>query len=125
MPKEFQRTQRIDEMLQREIAVLLKTQIRDPRFNAQLTVTAVSVAPNLESAKVYVSFLEEDQKIIASNLKILNHAAKHLRFLLAKKIKMRVIPQLRFIYDESVTYGSRLSQLIDSISLPDDDTEQG
>lgn len=125
MPKEFQRTQRIDEMMQREIAVLLQNEIRDPRFTAKITVSAVSVAPNLESAKVYVTFLEEDSKIIAENLKILNRAAKHLRFMLAKKIKMRIIPQLHFIYDDSVLYGSRLSQLIDSVSLRDDDTEQG
>lgn len=125
MPKEFQRTQRIDEMMQREIAILLQNEIRDPRFTAKITVSAVSVAPNLENAKVYVTFLEEDSKVIAENLKILNKAAKHLRFILAKKIKMRIIPQLRFIYDDSVLYGSRLSQLIDSVPLRDDDTEQG
>jgi ribosome-binding factor A len=126
MPKEFKRTQRIEEVMQREIALLLQTQIRDPRFTTKVTVSAVSVAPNLENAKIYVTFLEEDQEKILANLKILNHAAKHLRFLLAKIIKMRIIPQLRFVYDESVTYGSRLTQLIDKLEpTPKDDGEQG
>ena len=65
-------------------------------------------------AKIYVTQLDATPEAIKNNIKILNHAAGYFRSELGQRIKLRIIPQLKFIYDESVSHGAYLSGLIDS-----------
>jgi ribosome-binding factor A len=118
MPKEFKRTDRLGELLQRELAVLIQKEIKDPRLGL-VTVNAVQVTRDLAYAKVYVTFLVDDNQI-PENLEILNNAASFLRTVLAKQIKVRTIPQLQFVYDASVREGSKLSSLIDAVIAKDE-----
>lgn len=114
MPKEFSRTQRISELLQRELADIIRRELDAPSLG-MITVSAVDVTPDLKLAKVYVTSLnaQQDHKHICLQL---NESAGNLRHHLSQRIRnMRHTPRLQFFYDESIEYGSRLSALIDSV----------
>jgi ribosome-binding factor A len=111
---QYKRTDRISDVLQREIADLIQRKVKDPRLIGMITVSAVDVSRDLSYAKVYVTQLNNDPAAIKNNLKILNHAASYLRSELGQRIKLRITPQLKFIYDESISRGVYLSGLIDS-----------
>src|SRR4051794_4821579 len=110
MPKEYNRTDRVAELIQRELAILIQREVHDPKVGI-ITITAVKVASDLSFAKVYITQLD-DNKPIEQTLKVLNKLTKFLRFRLANTIELRIIPQLRFIYDASISEGNRLASLI-------------
>lgn len=122
MANTFSRTDRIAGVMQRELTQLIKQEVKDPRLPKLITISAVKVSKDLSHAKVYFTVFNDDAKLAAS---ILNAAASYLRTHLAKIMTMRTVPQLHFIYDESVEYGKRLSRLIDEVndSTPDDSKE--
>ena len=105
------RARRVGEQLQRELAGLIQRELNDPRVQ-WVTVSAVKVARDFAHAKVYVTVLNESERL-APALAALEHAAGFLRHELGRRMRMRVIPQLHFVYDESVERGTRLSKLID------------
>ncbi len=121
MPKDTGRTRRIAELLQRELAELMRRELNDPRI-VQLTLTSVDVSPNLSHAKVYVTQLSGIEHA-PETLKVLNKAAGFLRHGLKNRVKLRIIPQLRFLYDESVEKGAAISSLIDRALAQDRDNE--
>ena len=112
MPKEFARTDRIGELMQRELSKLIKREIKDPRVGI-LTISQVRVTRDLAHANVYVSMLAKSEDEILEAIAVLNKVAGFLRFNLAKIVNLRKMPELHFIFDESVTHGPRLSGLID------------
>lgn len=111
MPKVYSRTQRVGDMIQREVAQLIQCDIKDPRVG-MVTVLAVDVSRDLSHAKVYISTLGEEAEG-HEVVKVLNHAAGFLRCQLANNVKLRITPQLHFIYDNSITRGRKLTDLID------------
>jgi len=114
MPREFTRNDRVSDALQRELAELIRDEVRDPRLT-MVNILAVEVNRDLSNAKVYVSFVgtdSEDESKEAAG--VLNGAAGFLRSLLAKRMQMRTTPRLHFIYDPSSKRGQDLSALIDS-----------
>lgn len=117
MAKEFSRTDRISSQIQRELAQYIRQDVKDPRLGI-VTVSAVEVSRDLSHAKVYVTTLDGIEKMVET-LSILNGAAKHLRHLLGQNIKLRSLPQLHFVYDESVERGANLSALIDAALAQD------
>ena len=110
MPKEFSRTRRVGEQMQRELAQLIQREIKDPRVG-MVTVSGVNVSRDLSAAKVYVSVL--DDKTIEEVMAVLQKAAGFLRHELAKSMSLRTVPSLKFCYDDSIERGNRLSRLID------------
>lgn len=110
MGQNFKRTDRVAEMIQRKLAQIIPLEVKDPRLSSFVTISAVKVAADLGHAKVYFTVLNDDKKLVES---ILNAAASYLRSALARSIKLRTVPQLHFVYDESIEYGQRLSRLID------------
>lgn len=110
MSQNFKRTDRIAEMIQRKLAQIIPQEVKDPRLQGIITISAVKVAADLGHAKIYFTVLNDNKQLVAS---ILNAAASYLRTALARSITLRTIPQLHFIYDESIEYGQRLSRLID------------
>lgn len=115
------RTHRVAELLQQSLAQMLLQDMSDDRFRL-VTVTNVVMSPDLSYAKAYVSVLMDDQEKIKQTVQALNRAAKGLRYQLAKEVKLRIMPELRFEYDESTAYGFRISGLIDeAIKKIDDD----
>lgn len=122
MPKEYQRTERLAELIQRELAKLLLEELRDPRLNL-VTITRVEVSRDLSHAKVFVTQHKEEQ-VILETVKILNKTVKHLRHCLAQSLKLRVTPQLRFIYDASIEKSARLAALIDAALTSDNERKK-
>ena len=123
MTSDFKRTDRIAEMIQRKLAQVIQQEIKDPRLPKLITISAVKVARDLSHAKVYFTVFNGDQVVVAS---LLNTAASYLRSVLAKSTTLRTVPQLHFIYDESIEYAKRLSRLIDDANdtAADDDEDQ-
>ena len=112
MPREYSRTLRVAEQIQRELADLIRLEVKDPRIG-MVTLTDVEVSADYAHAKVFFTTLGSPDHIAAATGG-LNHAAGFLRNELSHRIKLRSIPQLHFTYDESVARGVRLSQLIDA-----------
>lgn len=116
MPYEFKRTDRIADQMQRDLAELLRSSIKDPRVG-MVTVNQVEVSKDLGYANVYVTLLTMDDldansPEVKETIKVLNGAAGFLRSELSRMIKLRTIPQLRFHFDASVKRGRELDQLI-------------
>jgi ribosome-binding factor A len=89
-----------------------------------VTVSHVDVTTDLAHAKVYVSVFNEDD--IVESIKILNKAGGYLRHQLGRNLRLRTIPELRFVYDKSISHGTRLSALIDAaVSTDMKNKEQG
>jgi ribosome-binding factor A len=110
MPREFPRTRRVGEQIQRELAGLLQEELKDPRLG-MISVSGVEVSRDLAHARVYISVLGGEETV-SETIKVLNKAAGFLRHQLGQRMRIRVIPQLRFIYDESLAEGARMDALI-------------
>jgi ribosome-binding factor A len=105
------RPEKLGDLIQRELSDLLQRELRDPRV-AMVTITAVDVSPDLSHAKVLFTIFEKAR--LAETLVGLKRSAGFLRSQLARRIKLYTTPELRFVYDESVERGDRLSRLIES-----------
>ncbi|AMO78790.1 MULTISPECIES: 30S ribosome-binding factor RbfA [Pseudomonas] len=114
MAKEYSRTQRIGDQMQRELALLIQREVKDPRLGL-VTITGVDVARDLSHAKVFITVMGQDDnaELIKQNVSILNDAAGFLRMHLGKAMKLRSVPQLHFSYDASIRRGAELSALIE------------
>ena len=116
MAREFKRTDRIADQIQRDLAMLIQREIKDPRLG-MVTVSYVKVSKDLGYADTYVTVMplgnQDEAKVTPESLAVLNKAAGFLRKELARGIKLRVMPQLRFHFDESVDRGRRLHSLIE------------
>lgn len=133
MAREFSRTDRIGDQIQKDLASLIRTEMKDPRVG-MVTINDVNVARDLGYADVYITLLtleenDANSESVKQTLKALNSAAGFLRSQLGKMIKLRTIPQLRFHYDSSVGHGRKLDALItqarkkDSASSPEESSD--
>lgn len=104
------RSVRIAEQIQRELAFLIRQEVRDPRVGL-VTVTEVEVSRDLAHAKVFISSLEESDKL-AESVKSLNGAGHYLRRLLGDHLKLRAVPGLQFVADVQTREAVRISALI-------------
>jgi ribosome-binding factor A len=109
MPKDFSRTRRIGLQIQRDLADLIRSSIKDPRVG-MVSVNAVKVSADLSHAKVYITTLSDERDV---TLEILKKAAGFLRHELAQLMSIRTVPQLHFLYDTSIEEGARLTSLIE------------
>lgn len=112
MPRDFSRTLRVAEQIQRDLAELIRLEVKDPRVG-MITLTGVEVTSDYAHAKVFFTLLGDNRRVEEAT-QGLNRAAGFLRRELGLRIKLRGIPELHFIHDESVERGARLSQLIDA-----------
>ncbi len=111
----FARTERVGQQIQREIAELIRLEINDPRVRL-VTITGVEVAGDYSHAKVFFTRLDGKHTEAQEGL---DRAAGFLRKQLARSLKLRIMPQLHFVFDSSVERGSHLSQLIDQAIASD------
>ncbi len=105
--------ERINHMIMEEVSKILMLEVKDERFKF-VTVTDCDTSNDLSYCKVYVTVLEQEKK--DETLKALNNASGFIRGELAKRIEIRNIPELKFIYDESVFYGEKIDKIIDEIN---------
>ncbi|MDP4529824.1 30S ribosome-binding factor RbfA [Alkalimonas delamerensis] len=118
--KEFSRVDRLSQQLQKELAVILQREIKDPRLHTMITVSQVDVSRDLSYAKIYVTFLGLAEDKIKDNLKILNDAKGFIRSLIGKRIQTRIVPQVQFYYDSTLDEGIRLTALVESARRADE-----
>jgi len=118
MAREFSRSRRIAEQIQRELADLLRTEVKDPRVE-RVTVSEVKVSRDLSHAQVYVTVLGGDAEAVTAAVEALNGAAGFLRRALSRQMRLRRVPQPHFVEDPSFDTGARLSRLIDEAVAED------
>jgi ribosome-binding factor A len=126
MAKEFSRTRRVADQIQRNLAELIQKELGDPRVG-MVTVTGVEVTHEFERARIYFTVLGKtlaDKEQIDITTEVLNKAAGYLRSALAKRLKLRTTPQLLFVYDSSMEKGNRLSDLIKQAAKPAAEDDQ-
>lgn len=126
MARDFARTDRVAQEIQKEVAMIIQREVKDPRLG-MVTVNAVEVTRDLAYAKIFVTFFTLEGQNVDQSAEILNEAAGYIRTLLAKRIKARIMPELRFVYDKSMVEGVRMSSLVDKAVASDkhlDDTEK-
>lgn len=115
--------QRLADQIQREIAVLIR-QLKDPRLG-MVTVSAVKVSKDMGYADIYVTVLSKELETdYAPSLAVLNNAANFLRAALGKSLQIRMIPRLRFHYDQIVVNGNRMAELIHHALSEDQKNQQ-
>lgn len=111
--RRFDRTARVADLIQKSLAKILLQDMADPRFRL-VTVTSVEVSRDLSYAKVYVTVLMDGEDKIKDVIRDLNSEAKSIRYNLAQDVLLRVVPELKFVFDESTAHGFHISSLIDS-----------
>ncbi|WP_083172489.1 30S ribosome-binding factor RbfA [secondary endosymbiont of Trabutina mannipara] len=112
MAKEYSRIQRVSQEIKKNTAIILQREIQDPRIKIT-TVSYVKVSRDLASAKIFVTFLNnEHPEQVKHNIRILQGAAYKVRSLLGKAMYLRIVPELHFIYDNSLLEGIRISKLV-------------
>ena len=122
--REFSRTDRVAQQIQKEIAVILQREIKDPRLGF-VTVSAVEVSRDLSYAKIFVTVLNtSDEDKTKQSVQILNDATGYIRSILGKRIRARIMPELRFVVDTSLLEGMRISNLVDSV-IREDNAKRG
>ena len=119
MRKNSMKNMRINEEVHRELSNIIRSEIKDPRINPMTSVVAVEVAPDLKSAKAYISVLG-DEKSQKDTLAGLTSAEGYIRRELAKSVNLRNTPQIRFIMDQSIEYGVNTSKMIDDVCEQDE-----
>ena len=112
------RSERTGELIKHEISRLLEREVNDPRLTGLISVTEVSLSPDLKHAKVFVSALQNENR--KEMLEGFNTASGFLRRELASHLKLRYVPKLSFYYDDSIERGTKLLKLIGDL----DDTKQ-
>ena len=117
MKRHSQRAQRVGDQIQRELAELLREEVKDPRVG-RVTVTGVEVSPDLSHARVFVTHLA-GREHAGEAVQALQHTAGFLRTELSHRLKLYSVPQLHFAYDDSIESGMKLSQLIDDAIAED------
>ncbi len=117
MKKNSLKNTRINGEVQRVLAEVIRSGIKDPRIAPMTSVTAVEVAPDLKSCKAWISVLG-DEKAVSDTLAGLASAEGYIRSRLASEINLRNTPQIRFIMDQSIAYGVAMAKKIDEVNRP-------
>jgi ribosome-binding factor A len=115
MKRGYDRTERVADLIQKALAQIMLQEMNGERFRL-VTITGVAVSRDLSYAKVYVSMLVDEPEQIKAVVAELNQLAKSLRYQLARAVKLRIAPELKFVYDESTAYGFKINTLINQAS---------
>lgn len=110
MPKNENRLNRIDEELKKEISNIISFELKNPDATGLISVTKVKVTPDLKYAKVYVSLL--NSKSEEKTMEALKNSAGFVRSLIAKRINLRITPELVFERDDSMEYGMKIESIL-------------
>ena len=115
MRKNSIKNTRINGEVMKELSLIIRQEIKDPRIHMMTSVTSVEVAPDLKTCKAYISVMgsdEEKKDTIAG----LRSAEGYVRRQLAKRLNLRNTPEIQFVLDQSIEYGVNMSRLIDEVN---------
>ncbi len=111
--KNSNRLGRIDEELKKEISNIINYELKNPKITGLISVTKTKITPDLKYAKVYVSILNaKNTKETFANLK---KSTGYIRTEIAKRINLRITPELIFVLDDSMEYGAKIDQILKEI----------
>jgi ribosome-binding factor A len=122
MRKNSVKNTRINGEVQKVLAEIIRSDIKDPRIAPMTSVVAVEVAPDLKTCKAWISVLGDEQSQ-ADTLAGLKSAEGYIRSQLARTINLRNTPTITFIMDQSIAYGVNMSKLIDEVNRGIDNNE--
>ncbi len=105
--------ERLDSKILRETSYILQNDVNNSKLGF-CTITDVELTNDLSYAKIYVSFLGDESRI-KSGIEALKNSSSYIRTLLAKRVQMRKVPELRFVVDESLQYGNKIEKIISEI----------
>jgi ribosome-binding factor A len=114
MPREFSRSQRMAEQLRRELAEIIRDEIKDPRLGF-VSFTEVRLSRDLSHAVIYCSVFHAEGNSVEKqqeSIEILNHAVGFIRKEVASRIRARIVPTLKFVIDDSISRGEAMDELI-------------
>ncbi len=111
MANDYSRTSRVSQQVQKELARILQQEVKDPRIG-MVTISGVDITRDLAYAKVFVTFLTIGDQTNEESLAGLNSASGYIRRLLGKAMRLRIVPEVRFCFDETLTEGLRISELV-------------
>lgn len=117
MRKNSIKNTRINGEVMKELAEIIRSEIKDPRIAPLTSVTEVEVAPDLKTMKAWISVLG-DEKALDDTIKGLKSAEGFIRRELARRVNLRNTPEIRFIPDDSIAYGVNMSKRIDEVTAP-------
>ena len=115
MRKNSIKNTRINGEVMKDLSLIIRQEIKDPRIHMMTSVTSVEVAPDLKTCKAYISVLGNDQAR-SDTMAGLNSAEGYVRRQLASRLNLRYTPQIRFILDTSIEYGVEMSRKIDELT---------
>jgi ribosome-binding factor A len=105
----YKRSQRVSDLLRKEIADIIMYKLKDPRIGF-ITVTGVDVTDDIKIARIYVSILKDEER--KTTIEILNSAKSFIRSELSKRLRMKFIPSIEFRLDTSIEYGDKIDRLL-------------
>ena len=109
------RIERVNQLIRQEISDLLRREVKDPRLSQFIAVTEVATSPDLKNAKVYISFISDEQQK-QDALDALAGASNFFRKEMARTLRLRRIPELSFHWDNSIERGVHIMNLIDDVN---------
>lgn len=123
MRKNSVKNTRINSEVQKELSMIIREDIKDPRIHFLTSVTDVQVAPDLKTCKAYISVMgeEEEQQNTLAGLK---SAEGYIRRELAHRVNLRNTPEITFILDDSIAYGAAMSKKIAELHVEEYDSEK-
>ncbi|NRA85625.1 MAG: 30S ribosome-binding factor RbfA [Gammaproteobacteria bacterium] len=111
MAREFSRSRRVAQQLQKELAMIVMREIKAQEFG-MITINEVDLSRDLSYAKVYFTLLNDSPELIKKAVEMLNETAPYIRSLMGSKMKLRIVPELRFYYDKSLSEGIRMASMV-------------
>ncbi|MBQ2678705.1 MAG: 30S ribosome-binding factor RbfA [Firmicutes bacterium] len=121
--KQRTRMVRINDEIQREIAEIIRTEIKDPRMAPMVSVVKVETTQDLKFCKVYISVLGTEEET-NNTMEALKSGEGFIRKLVAERVNLRLTPKLIFKHDDSLEYSIRMSKLIDEISAKEEHKDE-
>lgn len=115
MRKNSMKNTRINGEVQRVLAEIIRGDLKDPRIASLTSVVSVEVAPDLKTCKAWIS-VYGDEAVQKDTLEGLKSAEGYIRKELARRVNLRNTPEIRFIVDQSIAYGVKMSRLIDEVN---------
>ena len=113
--KDKNRMNRVDEQLREEISKIIDQELNDPNLTGMISVSLVKTTPDLRYARIFVTMIGgKSQK---ENLAILKKSSGYIRSLIAKRVNLRITPELIFEFDESIEYGAKIDKILKNMNL--------
>jgi ribosome-binding factor A len=123
MAKEFGRNSRVASQMQKELALVLQRDVAEPKLGL-ITVNEVVISKDLALAKIYITVLNADDAEKKAQTKRLNELVPLIRHYVAKRMKLRHIAELRFLYDNSFDTGMRVAELLSDLPKLSESNEE-